>query len=189
MRRRWEEELTTPCRCWPGPSLLLARNAAIACCRSSHGDTVLRTGTASSAGCPAEDRKPRGLTRSFHSLPPTDLLPPDSGAADARVLIASGPRSHFIRNTPQKKDAVSLTLTLFPPLIRGGLIEASFISSGRDWRTRFPPLIRGGLIEAWVTVIEHASRTVAFPPLIRGGLIEAAIITRRSSVMHLGFRL
>ena len=40
-------------------------------------------------------------------------------------------------------------------------------------RAPFPPLIRGGLIEAGVSLPE-CPPAFAFPPLIRGGLIEAA---------------
>ena len=61
---------------------------------------------------------------------------------------------------------------IFPPLIRGGLIEADLYEWWKDPKSLFPPLIRGGLIEAGLSAAARAGPPL-FPPLIRGGLIEA----------------
>src|ERR1035437_9686890 len=50
-------------------------------------DSAPRNGPASSWPRLAENRTPHGSARSLRTLPPADLLPPDSDAADAVALL------------------------------------------------------------------------------------------------------
>ena len=70
------------------------------------------------------------------------------------------------------RDWFALTFLIFPPLHRGGPIEASLTRSAAAEVAGFPPLHRGGPIEAHEASAMEMDLEV-FPPLHRGGPIEA----------------
>ena len=74
-----------------------------------------------------------------------------------------------------------------PPLIKGGLIEASYIEKKYGLNAwHIPPLIKGGLIEALSGFVLSVN-SYYIPPLIKGGLIEA-VRSMRLRALNSSFR-